>query len=116
MEPEAGIHLRTPTVRQPEVDARRCGGNSRRRPARLDLGLHDARASRNTAELAGQWGSTWERVSAWTLLGTPGHAVERLLAYRDAGADLVDVAIRSPTDHEALEAYLTETVELVRRR
>lgn len=82
----------------------------------FNLGVDDASAKRNEADLAAQWGPMWERVSAGALLGTPETAVESVLEYRDAGADLVNIAIRAPIDHEALEGYLTRTVPAVRAR
>jgi len=80
----------------------------------FNLGVDAESAARNEADLAGQWGPMWERVSAGALLGTPDTAVDRLLEYRDAGADLINVAIRAPIDHEALEAYIAETVPAAR--
>ena len=80
----------------------------------FNLGVDEAAAAQAEADLVAQWGPMWDRVSAGALLGTPDSAVERLLAYRDAGADLVNIAIRAPIDHAALAAYLTETVPAVR--
>jgi hypothetical protein len=36
------------------------------------------------------------------------------MEYRDAGADLVNIAIRAPIDHDALDAYLSDTVPAAR--
>jgi alkanesulfonate monooxygenase SsuD/methylene tetrahydromethanopterin reductase-like flavin-dependent oxidoreductase (luciferase family) len=49
------------------------------------------------------------------LLCTPDRAVERILEYRDAGADEVNIALRAPWNPEALDAYLTEVMPAVRR-
>lgn len=80
----------------------------------FNLGTDAASAARAEEQLATQWGPLWERVSAGALLGTPDTAVERLMEYREAGADLVNIAIRAPIDHEALEAYLSDTVPVAR--
>ena len=80
----------------------------------FNLGVDADSAARNEAQLAGQWGAMWERVSAGALLGTPEQAVDRLGEYGDAGADLVNIAIRAPIDHEALEAYITHSVVAAR--
>ncbi len=80
----------------------------------FNLGVDEAAAARNEEQLAGQWGAMWERVSSGALLGTPESAVERVLEYRNAGADLVNVAIRAPIDDDAFEAYLEHTVPAVR--
>ena len=82
----------------------------------FNLGIDDTAAKRNETDVAAQWGPMWERVAAGALLGTPESAVERVLEYRAAGADLVNIAIRAPIDHDALEAYLTHTVPEVRAR
>jgi alkanesulfonate monooxygenase SsuD/methylene tetrahydromethanopterin reductase-like flavin-dependent oxidoreductase (luciferase family) len=69
---------------------------------------------RDEASLAAQWGDLWERVAGGSLNGTSDEAVTRILEYRDAGADMVNVALRAPVDTEVLEAYLTETMPAVR--
>lgn len=61
-----------------------------------------------------QWGEMAGRVREGVLMGTPEQAVERILEYRDAGADLINVALRAPWDDAALEAYLTTVVPAVR--
>ena len=48
------------------------------------------------------------------VVGTPDQAVERIAAYRAAGADGVNIALRLPVDGDALEAYLTEVVPTAR--
>ena len=45
---------------------------------------------------------------------TPEHAVDQLLAFVDAGATDVNVALRAPWDEEALDAYLDQVVPAVR--
>ena len=47
------------------------------------------------------------RVREGVLMGTPEQAVERILQYHEAGADLVNVALRAPWGDEALEALRT---------
>jgi len=49
------------------------------------------------------------------LSGTPQQAVEQLAAFRRAGADGVNIALRLPVDTEALEAYLNELTPAARR-
>lgn len=64
--------------------------------------------------LRAQWGAGIDRVLGGGLNGTPDQAVERILAYRDAGATGVNVALRAPWDSEALDAYLEVVVPQVR--
>ncbi|MAT06105.1 MAG: LLM class flavin-dependent oxidoreductase [Acidimicrobiaceae bacterium] len=65
-------------------------------------------------ELAAQWGAMWERVSGGSLHGSVDQATERIAEYRDAGADLVNVAVRAPVDPELLDAYLTQIAPALR--
>ena len=62
-----------------------------------------------------QWGAEADRVTEGALTGTPDQAVERIAAYRDAGADLVNIALRLPVDQDALDAYLTDVVPIARQ-
>ena len=61
-----------------------------------------------------EWGAMAERVKAGALLGTPDTAVEQVMAYRQAGADMVNIALRAPVDDEVLDAYVTTTMPAVR--
>lgn len=61
-----------------------------------------------------QWGEMADRVRGGALMGTPEQVAERVLEYHEAGADLVNIALRAPWDDEALEAYLAEVVPTVR--
>jgi alkanesulfonate monooxygenase SsuD/methylene tetrahydromethanopterin reductase-like flavin-dependent oxidoreductase (luciferase family) len=65
-------------------------------------------------ELAAQWGPMWERVRGGSLHGDADQAAGRLAEYRDAGADLVNVALRAPVDLDLLDAYLTEIAPALR--
>ncbi len=71
-------------------------------------------AARNEGALRDQWGPMFERVAGGALLGTPEQAVEQILAYRDAGADMVNIALRAPFDADALDAYLGDVMPAVR--
>ena len=61
------------------------------------------------------FGPMADRILAGTLLGTPDQAAERILRYREAGADGVNVALRAPWDEDAFAAYLHEVVPAVRK-
>ena len=79
------------------------------------LGADRAGAERAEADLAAQWGPMFERIRLGALVGTPEQAVEQVLAYADAGADMVNIALRAPFDTEALEAYQEIVMPQVRR-
>ncbi len=80
----------------------------------FNLGVDEASAARAAAQLAADWGPLADRIRDGALLGTPDQAVESILAYREAGADLVNIAIRMPVEPDVLDAYLTHTVPAVR--
>ena len=61
-----------------------------------------------------EWGVMAERVRAGALLGTPEQAVEQVMAYAEAGADMVNIALRAPVDAEVLDGYLTLTAPKVK--
>ncbi|MGF1597464.1 MAG: LLM class flavin-dependent oxidoreductase [Acidimicrobiales bacterium] len=78
------------------------------------MGADGEAAARAEAQLAADWGPMAERIRGGTLLGTPERAAEQVMAYVDAGADLVNVALRAPFDRQALSAYVEEVVAEVR--
>lgn len=69
------------------------------------MGSDRRAAERAEADLAVQWGPMVDRIRGGAVLGTPDRAVEQVMAYADAGADLVNIALRAPYDEEALTAY-----------
>ncbi|TDT17700.1 alkanesulfonate monooxygenase SsuD/methylene tetrahydromethanopterin reductase-like flavin-dependent oxidoreductase (luciferase family) [Ilumatobacter fluminis] len=69
---------------------------------------------KDEAELETQWGAMWSRVREGSLHGSVEQASERIAEYRDAGAGLVNVALRAPVDHDLLDAYLTEIAPALR--
>ncbi len=73
-------------------------------------------AAKIETALEEQWGDMADRIKGGALLGAPDDAVERILAYRDAGADLVNVALRAPFGDAVLDAYLDVVVPAVRSR
>jgi alkanesulfonate monooxygenase SsuD/methylene tetrahydromethanopterin reductase-like flavin-dependent oxidoreductase (luciferase family) len=94
-----------------------------RDPASLRRGINlsfnlaaDASGARRAEDaLRAQWGPAFERIAGGTLLGTPDRALEQALAFVEAGATDVNVALRAPWDEEALDAYLDDIVPAVRR-
>lgn len=85
----------------------------------INLAFHiGATADAADAELQkirDQWGpETSERITQGALTGTSDQAVERIAQYREAGADMVNIALRFPIDDEAFEAYLSDVVPAAR--
>ncbi len=78
------------------------------------MGADATRAARIEAEMVEQWGPQAGQIRAGALLGTPDQAVEQVLAYAEAGADMVNIALRAPFDSEALVAYQEVVMAQVR--
>lgn len=71
-------------------------------------------AATELQRLRDQWGAEADRMTAGALTGTPDDAVEQIAAFRDAGADMVNIALRLPVDQDALDAYLDVVVPAAR--
>lgn len=69
------------------------------------MGSDQQRADKVAADLPAQWGPMVERIRGGALLGTPEQAVEQVMAYAEAGAGMVNIALRAPFEAEALTAY-----------
>ncbi len=80
----------------------------------FSLGSDQKRADQLSAAIDAQWGVQAERIRGGSLLGTPDQAVEQVMAYVEAGADMVNIALRAPFDAEALEAYQEVVMPAVR--
>ncbi|MDH4278963.1 MAG: LLM class flavin-dependent oxidoreductase [Acidimicrobiia bacterium] len=78
------------------------------------MGADDERAKAAEESVYQSWGAMADRVMGGALLGTPERAVEQILSYIEAGADMVNIALRLPFDSEALEAYQEVVMPAVR--
>ncbi|MFV0525423.1 MAG: LLM class flavin-dependent oxidoreductase [Acidimicrobiales bacterium] len=89
-----------------EKEGRDPSGIERAVNLQFAMGADAAGAAAAHDRLAGEWGPMLERIEDGVLGGEPEQAAEKILGYVDAGADLVNVALRAPIDPEALDAYL----------
>ena len=81
----------------------------------FSLSADAAGAERAIEELRARWGEeAVPRLREGSLLGTPDDAAKRVAQYLEAGADNVNIALRAPWDEEALEAYVTEVLPVLR--
>jgi len=78
------------------------------------MGADQAGADRALAELPEQWGPMTEAVRPGALTGTPEQVIEQVVAYRQAGAELINIALRAPFEEEALLAYQEVVMPAVR--
>lgn len=79
------------------------------------VGATPADAAAELERIREQWGPEAERVTRGALTGTPAQALDQLAAFRDAGADGVNIVLRLPVGGDALETYLTEVIPVARR-
>ena len=80
----------------------------------FNLALDDADLERQQTRLTADWGPMSNRIAGGALLCKPDLAVERIMAYVDAGAHEVNIALRAPWHQEALDVYLEEIVPELR--
>ncbi len=71
----------------------------------FSMGSDRASADRAEAAIPEQWGGLAERVRGGALIGTPDQAVDQVMAYAEAGAGMINIALRAPFEAEALTAY-----------
>jgi F420-dependent oxidoreductase-like protein len=64
--------------------------------------------------LSEQFGAMAEFVKPGVLTGSTAQVVDRVGAYRDGGAEWVNIAMRAPFDFDGLERFATEVVPEVR--
>lgn len=98
-----------------ETEGRDPGDIARSINLQFMLAVDDAGAAQARAQLEEQWGAWAPNVMAGALIGTPDEAVERILTYREAGAQQLNVALRAPWPAESLDAFLDDVVPRVRR-
>ena len=67
------------------------------------------------ADLEKQWGQASERIISGSLLGRPKDAIEQIAPFVDAGAQLVNIAIRPPWDMDLLSEYVEVIVPAMRK-
>jgi len=80
------------------------------------IGATPAAAAVELERIKTEWAPEMaERITAGALTGTADRAVERIAEYRDAGADMVNIALRLPVDESALDTYLTEVIPAARK-
>ena len=65
--------------------------------------------------LRAEWGDGADRIESGAILCTPDRAEEQILAYVDAGAQAVNIALRAPWDEAALDVYLDSVMPNVRK-
>ena len=78
------------------------------------LGTSQAEVDKERGKFVTAWGPAAQRVEGGALLCTPSEAVDRINAYKEAGADMINIALRAPWNEDALNAYLDEVIPAVK--
>ena len=69
-----------------------------------------AEVDREREKIRAEWGPLASRAESGALLCTPSEALDRINAYREAGASMINVALRAPWNQQALDSYLEEVI------
>lgn len=85
------------------------------RSVNLIYGLSTDDVSVVAARQREQWGAAADRIINGSLLGRPADAIEQVAAFVQAGAQLINIAIRPPWDIEVLAEYVETVVPQMRR-
>ena len=80
----------------------------------FNLGMNQQEVDDQREQLIKAWGPAAKRIEGGALLCTPDEAPERIAAYRDAGANMINIALRAPWRDEALDAYLEQVIPAVK--
>ena len=78
------------------------------------LGTSQAEVAKEREKFFTTWGPAAKRVEGGALLCTPSEAVDRINDYKEAGADMINIALRAPWNEDALNAYLDEVIPAVK--
>ena len=78
------------------------------------LGLTEADLKAEQARIDSDWGPQAARIRAGSLVCTPSQAIDKILAYHQQGASLINIALRAPWREDALDRYLNEVMPAVR--
>jgi alkanesulfonate monooxygenase SsuD/methylene tetrahydromethanopterin reductase-like flavin-dependent oxidoreductase (luciferase family) len=65
--------------------------------------------------LENQWGAAAERIISGSLLGRPGDVMEQVAPFVEAGAQLINIAIRPPWDMELLAQYVQDIIPMMKK-
>jgi alkanesulfonate monooxygenase SsuD/methylene tetrahydromethanopterin reductase-like flavin-dependent oxidoreductase (luciferase family) len=67
------------------------------------------------SQLETQWGAASERIISGSLLGRPEDAMEQIAPFVEAGAQMVNIAIRPPWNQDLLAEYVENVIPAMRR-
>ena len=85
------------------------------RSINLSFGLSTEDVGVVKSQLRIQWGEAADRIISGSLLGRPEDAMEQIAPFIEAGAQLVNIAIRPPWDHDLLAEYVETIVPMMKK-
>lgn len=85
------------------------------RSINLSYGLSNDDIGAVKSQLENQWGAASERIISGSLLGRPEDAMEQIAPFIDAGAQMVNIAIRPPWNQELLAEYIENVLPVMRK-
>lgn len=85
------------------------------RSINLSFGLSTEDISSVKLQLQTQWGAASERIISGSLLGRAEDAMEQIAPFVEAGAQLVNIAIRPPWPQELVAEYIETIVPMMRK-
>lgn len=85
------------------------------RSVNLSFGMSTDDVSVVKAQLETQWGAAAERIISGSLLGRPEDAMEQIAPFIEAGAQLVNIAIRPPWPQDLISEYVERIIPMMKR-
>lgn len=85
------------------------------RSINLSFGMSTDDISVVKAQLENQWGASAERIISGSLLGRPEDAMEQIAPFIEAGAQMVNIAIRPPWPQELVAEYVETIIPMMKR-
>jgi alkanesulfonate monooxygenase SsuD/methylene tetrahydromethanopterin reductase-like flavin-dependent oxidoreductase (luciferase family) len=85
------------------------------RSINLSYGLSNDDIGAVKSQLEKHWGAASERIISGSLLGRPEDAMEQIAPFIDAGAQMVNIAIRPPWNQELLAEYIENVLPAMRK-
>ncbi len=80
----------------------------------FNMGTTQAEVDEEREKLRAAWGPVAERIESGAVLCTPSEAVDRIKSYEEAGASMINIALRAPWNEAALDAYLDEVIPTIK--
>ena len=85
------------------------------RSINLSFGMSSDDVSVVKSQLESQWGAAADRIISGSLLGRPEDAMEQIAPFIEAGAQMVNIAIRPPWPNDLVAEYVERIIPMMKR-